>query len=93
MLSFSDSTHKVHEFEFPCQSMTPEENEKRVHKWVDLLMDIKDGKRNWIEPPSPANSSVVHSAQHRSRQLMGPKSRSVANIGRFFGLNSSEEET
>lgn len=93
MLSFTDSAHKVHEFEFPCQSMTPEENEKRVNRWVELLMDLKEGKRNWIDsvPPSPGSSHMTHSAQHRSTQLVQSKSQSVANIGRYFGLNSSNE--
>ncbi|CAE7506811.1 KIF6 [Symbiodinium microadriaticum] len=87
MLSFTDDSNKTHEFEFPCQAMTSEENEKRVLKWVELLSEVKDGKRNWMDDSQRDNQQAfAHSPEKRSSQLVSSRSQSGASIGRFFGM-------
>lgn len=88
ILSFTDdSNSKKHEFEFPCQAMTAEENEKRVQKWVEVLTDLKEGKRHYIDDTPPVSQKLhPHSAQYRAAQLSGERSQSVANIARMFGM-------
>ena len=85
MLVFTDDANKRHEFEFPCQAMTPEENEKRVQKWVEVLIDLKEGKKYCADDLPVSMKSQAHS--FRSTQLSESRSqKSVATLGRLFGL-------
>jgi hypothetical protein len=48
MVGFHDSSKKSHEFEFPPGTCTEQEHLTRVHKWVELLNDLRVGKYSAI---------------------------------------------
>mmetsp|Transcript_18695 Transcript_18695/g.27048 ORF Transcript_18695/g.27048 Transcript_18695/m.27048 type:complete len:769 (-) Transcript_18695:208-2514(-) len=70
VLSFSDPTNKVHEFEFPAGNLSEEENIRRVQRWADLLSDLKMGRKSLLENSSSASSRYFSSSPKRSDEYI-----------------------
>ena len=78
MVAFHDSARKSHEFEFPPGTSTDQDHLTRVHKWVELLNDLRVGK---------------YSAMLESGSLSSQMKATQLSTTRQISMNSAEEES